>query len=161
MTLPRSLSVILFSAFAASLGCSSGGNPNAPARVSGKITYNNQPIKAGSIQFHTADGVAYPATISPDGTYSATDIPTGEMVVTVDTESLNPAKNAPKKSSQTDMRMKQMQEMEQRRPPGADAGGDPTANYIKLPSKYASAKTSPLKVTLSAGKQSKDITLTD
>jgi hypothetical protein len=160
MTLLRSLSGPLLVVFAAALGCSSSGNPNAPARVSGKLTYKNQPIKGGTMLLHTAEGVPYNAQISPDGTYSATDIPTGELIVTVDTESLNPAKAAPK-GAQADARMKQMQQLEQRRPDGADPGQDLSANYIKLPTKYASPKTSPLKVTLSAGKQTKDFDLTD
>jgi hypothetical protein len=160
MTLSRILSGPLLVAVAAALGCSSSGNPNAPARVSGKLTYNNQPIKAGNMLLHTPDGVAYPAQISPDGTYSATDVPTGELVVTIDTEPLSP-KSTKKGAQEESMRMKQMQGMEQRRPAGADPGADPTANYIKIPAKYASPKTSPVKVTLSAGKQSKDINLTD
>jgi len=135
-------------------GCSSG-NKAAPARVTGKVTYDGKPITAGVMNFYTADGVPYSGLINSNGTYTATDLPTGEMVVTVETESMNPNKKAPEGAEAK----KRMGMMQQAPPGGAPA---PThRDYLKIPAKYADKKTSPLKATLAAGNQSKDFDLTD
>jgi hypothetical protein len=149
------LRVLLFSLAAFCLiGCSKPSP--APAKISGSLTYKGQPIKAGAMSFHTPDGVAYPAQISEDGTYSATDLPEGELVVTVSTEHLNPARKAGGTASKdTDRRMKMMQSRTQEGPP-AENKVEP---YVKLPEKYSNPKTSPLTVTLKSGRQVQDINL--
>jgi hypothetical protein len=134
-------------------GCSA--NKAAPARISGSISYKGQPIKAGAMAFHTSGGTAYPAQISPDGTYTATDIPEGELIVTIETESINPDK---KKAAGKDAekRSKMMQSA-----PGSADAPTPMENYLKIPVKYANAKTSPLAVTLTKGRQVHNFDLTD
>lgn len=133
-------------------------NSAAPARVSGSISYKGQPIKAGAMAFHTSSGTVYPAQISPDGTYTATDIPEGEMVVTVETESVNPGQKAPQ-GKDADRRMK----IQQQAPPEGVAASapPPTQSYLKIPSKYANPKTSPLTTTVRAGRQVQNFDLTD
>lgn len=139
------------------LGCAK--NKLAPARVSGSLTYKNKPIKAGSMHFHTPDGVAYPATISQDGTYSAADLPEGELVVTVETESINPNRGGAAKGKTGEMRMKMVQ---QQPPPGVAANiPPPTELYVKIPEKFSNPKTSPLTVTLKSGRQVQNLDLTD
>lgn len=138
------------------VGCSK--NPSAPAKISGAITYKGQPIKAGSMKFHTPEGTSYPATISPDGTYSATDIPTGEMVVTIETEAFNPDKKMaqnPEAQRRAKMASRTMQQ------PAGGGEPPPTVHYVKIPSKYANAKTSPVTITITSGRNVKDIDLTD
>lgn len=134
------------------LGCS--GNSHAPARVSGSVSYKGQPIKAGKMQFHTPDGVAYDAQISSDGTYTATDVPVGELVITVETESLKPkagkGKDAEKRAG-----------MVQKPPPGVASAPAPADYYIKIPEKYSNAKTSPLTLNVSRGRQVHNVDLTD
>ena len=97
MRIPARLSgatLLLVAAGALVLGCKSE-NPNAPGRVSGKVTYNGQPVTGGTVTFHSKkDGAKIPVSISSDGRYSAFDIPDGEMDVTVETESLNPDREA-------------------------------------------------------------------
>src|SRR5690349_14967319 len=81
------------------LGCAKGGGTTNSATVSGALTYKGKPIKGGVMVFHGPSGISYAAQISPDGTYVAADIGVGEMVVTVDTEPINPEKmggNIPK-----------------------------------------------------------------
>jgi hypothetical protein len=150
-------------------GCNQSGTP---ANVSGKITYKGEVVSSGSIAFHpvapksTEQGglgsFPYPLV---NGTYSGSDLPTGEYVVTVETESANPDQKRPKKAE-----------------PGAGNKGDPAADYakkmqemgkaptdgaanvgpyVKIPTKYAQKNTSPLKVTLTKGKNSNDFDLTD
>ena len=139
---------------AALIGCSS--SKLAPARVSGSISYNGQPIKAGRMQFHSPDGVGYDAQISPDGTYSATDIPEGELVVTVETEYLKDSGNAGK-GKEADMRAKMVQPP----PPGVASAPAPSAQYIKIPAKYAKPNTSPLTIKVSGGRNVQNIELAD
>ncbi|MFO0850647.1 MAG: carboxypeptidase-like regulatory domain-containing protein [Gemmataceae bacterium] len=146
------------------LGCGGGGNPNASARVSGSLSYNGKPIKGAMVQFHSASGTAYEATVSSDGTYQAIDIAPGEMVVTVDTESLNPAKKGgASRDPKAELRMK-MEASNSRRgdaPSSAASEPPPSALYVKIPAKYNNAKTSPLTITLKPGRQVHNIELTD
>ncbi len=163
-----SCTLLLFVISVFGYGCSSS-NPAAPARISGKLTYKGAPIKAGSMKFLTLEGTAYDAQISSDGTYSATDLPIGEMVVIVETESVNPA-NDPSKTARTGEYQRYMKMMESRRPgesssPGSSSAPSsvpkPTDNYIKIPEKYGKANTSPLTITLTKGRQVHDFDLTD
>jgi hypothetical protein len=142
--------------------------------LSGKITYGGNAVTAGSLMFYTANSGVYPAVISSDGTYSATDLPAGDLVVTIETESANPNvkkvdykggagpgagmyPGAPK--------------------PGAGAGpkgggqpvspageGSPQVSagpYVKIPAKYSDKNKSGLTVKLSPGKNTQDFDLKD
>ena len=142
----------------ATLGCSKPSQ--APARISGSLSYKGQPIKAGTMAFHTPEGVAYGAKINEDGTYSATDIPEGELVVTVDTEFLNPAKKAGSTGSKDAAKYMKMGGM-QPPPSGPGAAAEPKSFYTQIPQKYSNAKTSPLTVTTTKGRQVHNIELTD
>src|SRR4051812_83435 len=72
------------------LGCG-GGNPNAPAKVSGKVDYNGKPVTLGTVKLvPKGGGPGYAAAIKPDASYMASDLPVGEMTVAVDTEAFNP-----------------------------------------------------------------------
>lgn len=151
-------------------GCSSG--KSAPAKLSGVVTYKGAPVTGGVLAFHSKDGV-YPATLSPDGTYSAVDLPTGEMVVTVDTEVLNP-------------NIKQQTYSGQGSGPGAMYGGaaggpspapkgakqelspvpegaqqSSSSTYVKIPRNYADKDKSPLKVNVERGSQTINLELKD
>lgn len=129
-------------------GCSGQKAPGA--RLSGQLSYNGQPIKAGNLRFHTADGVAYNGTIDLDGTYTATDLPEGELVVTIETEHLNPSKRGTTQTKEASMRMAAMQPP----PPGAVTPEEP---YIKVPEKYGNPRTSPVTINATRGRQIKDI----
>lgn len=127
------------------LGCS--GDKFAPAKVSGNITYNGKPIKAGTLQFHTKEGVAYDGRISLDGTYSATDLPEGELDVTLVTEHLNPARKGPPQSKERDRRSKMMQQ------PEGVAAAPPEEPYTKVPDAFSKPNTTPLSIKLKGGRQ--------
>lgn len=128
------------------------------------LTYNGKPIKGAMMQFHSPTGTAYEATVSSDGTFQAVDIAPGEMVVTVDTESLNPAKKGgASRDPKAEQRMK-MEASNSRRgdaPSSAASEPPPSTYYVKIPAKYSKAKTSPLVITLKPGRQVKDIELAD
>jgi hypothetical protein len=153
VTRTRLLPVAFLVPAVALLGCSRS-DKLVPAKVSGNITYNGQPIKAGNINFFTTDGVAYPGVISSDGTYSASDLPEGDFVVTVETEHLNPARKVVATGKDYDRRMKTQQQQRQ------DSAPPPAEPYIKIPEKYAKSNTSTLSVSLTRGRQVKDLELT-
>ncbi len=161
------LTLPLFLAVAS--GCNTS---NTPATVSGKITYNGQTVPAGSITFHPVatqstdkGGLGiYNYSLKEDGTYSGTDLPTGEMVVTIETETANPNPTKSKtalvgganKGDTAADYQKKMQEMGK-----APSGPTNAGPYVKIPPKYAVKATSTLKVTLDKGKNTKDFELTD
>jgi hypothetical protein len=146
----------LFIAITLTVGCSKS-NPLAPATVSGAIAYKGQPIKAGNLRFHH-NGTAYPATISSDGTYVASDLPEGELIVTLETEYLN--KTLTNKGTGAETRMKM--DSGRKPPPGVAVEPElPSGGYTKIPSKYTNPKTSTFTVTLRQGRQVINIDFTD
>ena len=139
-------------------GCGSAVNPNAPATVSGKVTYNGSPVPGGTLSFHGKD-VVYPTPIGPDGSYLGRDFPIGELTVTVDTEALNPerktAKPYPGKAMAGPDKM-----AEQFRPPPEGVTATP-GTYVKIPAKFKDKTKSGLTVTLKSGSQTHNFELTD
>ncbi len=141
------------------LGCGGGGK-KAPAKVTGKVTYKNAPVTGGTISFHTSDTGVYSTSLTPEGTYTGIDWPAGEMIVTVDTESLNPAT---KKQDYVGGRGGGAPGGKAMKISPAPEGFQQAAKgtYVKIPSKYAKKDTSPLKATLKAGQQEVNFDLTD
>ncbi len=136
------------------LGC--GGNvKNAPASISGKVTYNGTPVGGGNIQFFTPNNESglYNAAIKSDGTFAAGDLPVGEMVVTIETESINP--NKAKAEYKKGGKQGGMS------PVGSGTGQLNTGNYVKIPEKYKKSDTSGLKATLKPGKNTQNFELKD
>jgi hypothetical protein len=129
-------------------GCGSPGNPNAPASVKGNVTYNGERVTGGTLAVHK-DG-SYPVTIQPDGTFHGVDLPDGEALVTVETESIKPKDNKTYRGKKVVLG-----------PTPAGASTGPPPQYVQIPAKYASAKTTPLKITLKKGPQEHHFELTD
>jgi hypothetical protein len=151
----------LLAALALSLTAGCSTNPNAPAKVKGKVTYNGKPIGAGTLTFHSPDKGDYTASLLEDGSYDMSDVPAGTLTVTVDTEMYNPNRKVPAygggKGAGIDKDY--MEAMKK-------GGGQPNPdqgknNYVKIPAKYAKADSSGLSVTLKAGKQEQNFDLKD
>ena len=138
------------------VGCSSGPK-NAPARVSGSITYNGKRITAGTIRFHSDATAIYNGTIHPDGTYSAVDIPSGETVVTIETESVALSQNKQNYGAGIRKEGTKMFSPAPKRPQVKAPAGE----YVKIPEKYANPRTSDLIITLGKGRQTKNLELKD
>lgn len=158
-----------FGLLAATLVGCGGGVANAPANVSGKVTYKGAPVTGGVVGFFATgtEGGGYSATINPDGTYSTSNVAAGDLTVTVETESLNPnikqtaytggaskgpggggapGGGSPKKMSSSPR-------------PGNAAKSE--AVYVKIPGKYAKKDTTTLKATLKPGSNKVDLDLAD
>jgi hypothetical protein len=147
-------------------GCSRG-NPNAPAAsVHGKVTYNDKPVTGGSLTLHPKDAGKYSVRIDKDGSYAGTDVPIGQMVVTVETASVKKsdakAKRYVQPGGKTDPQQEYMQKMKDMGKI-SDAGPDPKSAgvYMQIPDSYADPEKSPLRITLSKGDQKHDLKLTD
>jgi len=129
------------------IGC--GGSGNRGVSLTGTVKYKGAPVTGGMMTLFFGN-VAYPVGIGADGTFSVTQLPEGDAVATVDTESLNP--NKPKYGGKMGGGMS---------PPPAGASTGPQGTYVKIPAKYRDKAKSDLKVTLKAGKQEKTFELTD
>src|SRR5215471_15577314 len=73
-----------------SIGCES---TSVPASVEGTVTYHDAPVTYGTITFHplgTDVSGEYSPRISDSGTYKCTQLPQGEMAVTIETEYPSP-----------------------------------------------------------------------
>lgn len=112
-------------------GCGSG---KPEGSVSGKVTYQGNPVATGSVNFLSTAGVGAQAAIS-NGTYSVNGpLATGEYSVYV---------AAPLPTPQ---------------PPGAKPTPPPK---FEVPPKFQDAKTSGLKVTVKTGKNDLPIEIKD
>ena len=141
------------------VGCDSGGNKQFPAKVTGKITYNGNAVKGGTVGFLPAGATApLKFSIAADGSYNAPDLPEGPVSITVETESVSPEKKQRTYGGKG------------KGPPGGQGpssylpAGATTVSpdfYVKIPEKYADPATSGLSTTLKKGTQTFDIKLTD
>lgn len=147
------------------LGCKKGG---ASARVHGKVTYKGTPVTAGTVTFQPKEGGGlYPVPIQADGTYAARDLPYGEMVVTIETESANPKP----KPTMMDYRKDRMgkvrggndtkKPVQMTSPTPKDAPKAEQGKYVRIPVKYGSKDQSGLAVNLTSGNQEENFNLTD
>jgi len=107
--------------------------------VEGHVTYKGKPLEAGTIQFHPEKGKPIILKLQADGVYKGKDVPVGEVRVTVETESVNPAraKDGDKK----------------------DAAPAKDTKYQPIPVKFAKPDTSGLIAEVKKGKQTLDIDL--
>ncbi len=151
---------LLVAVFLALVAACSSRNPQAPGKISGHVTYKGSPVPAGSIAFHSSEGKGvYGCPLGSDGAYEILDLPAGAMVVTVETDSVNPKKapdypGAKKAGKGAQLDAERL---------AAEGKGKqaPSGPYVKIPAKYGDPKTSPLNVTIEAGKQVKEFELTD
>jgi hypothetical protein len=67
----RRLRVLAVGLFVVACGCSSKGT------VSGKVNYRGKPVVWGTVTVIASDNVQYAAQITPEGTYSIPNVPTG------------------------------------------------------------------------------------
>ena len=151
------------------LGCGKG-NPNAPARVKGEVSYKGKgtngvekPLTGGTITFYPQSGPPYSASIHEDGSYELTDVPTGSMVVVVENKSA--------KGKRADMqeygkknagRIKGgNQKFELSPGPGQDQSSSNEDKWFPIPDKYTKKAKSPLTAEVKSGVNSLSFTLED
>jgi hypothetical protein len=127
--------LLLILGFLAIEGCSAKSKIN----VSGKVSYKGQPVRPGYVQFFDSRGtILSSADLDADGTFTATDVPPGEVQVAV---RLLPGIAVPKKNGDS-----------------VDGTG-PVGKSAPIPLKYKDPKTSGLRYTINAGTNHLDIEL--
>lgn len=148
--------------------------------VSGKITYKGQPVKAGMVYFIFDVGGQYESPLKTDGSYEFIDIPTGQVKVLVDNAAFDPDQKSPVYGAQSKaMASGYSQSYDQynktvgggegaHKKEGGDLAGlskDAKAElaklFVKIPKRYANAKTTSLTYTVEKGSQTKDFDLSD
>lgn len=82
------LAVTFVIAFLIGCGPEPHVDPNRTS-ISGAVTFNGAPLKAGTIRFDSNDkAIGTSASIGSDGRYGTNRIPLGQSTVTIETESL-------------------------------------------------------------------------
>jgi hypothetical protein len=116
------------------------------AEVSGMVRYNGKPLPAGTIQFLGSDGLAYPAQIQPDGTFSVR-VPAGEAKVII-------------RCVDEDRLSRITAQMAGNRGRVSAPSGLAIRNLSLIPQRYADWSTSRLTVLVERGKTTQDFDLT-
>ncbi len=165
------------------VGCGPSDNKS---KVSGTITYKGEGLKAGNIYLTSDAGGSYSSPIQPDGSYTITDVPQGNYIAIVETETINPDKKtggggamggkavgAPQlgAGSKGEALNKEYANAMKGKGGGGDnngAGGfgappieELRKRYVKIPAKYGSKITSDIVVEVTSNQVKKDIPLTD
>jgi hypothetical protein len=126
------------------------GCGRSTASVTGKVTYQGAPLKGGNVTFHHAGTKQSKlAVIYEDGSYTIDKMPTGDVTIAVETESLRKKAQLPRYSAPGDA-------------PGGFKSPDPAVaaqRYVAIPATYADPGTSGLTCKLKGGKQEHDIPL--
>jgi hypothetical protein len=123
------------------IALAAGGCSRHPAKLSGEVTLNGEPLTTGVVMLSPArTGPSAYAEIKPDGSYelktgSEKGLEPGEYVVTV-------AANEPGPDTSD-----------------SDTGAAPAIRPLMTPPKYADVGTSPLRITVKPGSQKLSIQL--
>ena len=181
-------SLLLICPVLAVIGCGPSDNKS---KVSGTITYKGEGLKAGNIYLTSDAGGSYSSPIQPDGTYTITDVPIGNYIAIIETETINPdrptgaapggkAMGAPQVgpgSKGEALNKEYAEKMGKMGGGGGDGGGgggggggvgfgaapieELRKRYVKIPTKYGSKVTSGIVVEVTGSVIKKDIPLTD
>jgi hypothetical protein len=116
------------------VGCGSSAGT-----VTGKVTFQGEPITIGTIAFIGPTGKVVSATIQ-DGAYTASDVETGLATITVTSHEPSPMMHPPTGPK-----------------PGEPA--PPPLKYVPIPERYSNAKRSGVTYTVRPGKQTYDVAL--
>ncbi len=145
------------------VGCGKGGGT-----VSGKVTYKGETLKRGVVQFFPEGaGGSFTSPIKPDGTYSIPNVPRGMAKISVTSGSAKPPDQMMKgRGGMGGARAaKGMQQQQERLfkgkdvPPGASSAADAAEEGPSVPPMYNDPEQSNLKVEVTGGKQTHDITI--
>jgi len=121
-------------------GCSHG--PPA-GTVTGTVRYKGEVVPAGMVTFLSASNQGASAPINPDGTYAATEVPLGQVKVTVTTP--RPSAEMKKAAKQSKRRF------------GKGVEFPESVDSVSVPDLYGNPAKSPLGLTVKEGSQPYDI----
>src|SRR5262249_30124242 len=111
-------------------GCGGG-----TGTLTGKVTLNDHPVGGGTVTFFSPGKGNVVADIHEDGSYTAENLPAGDVKVAVETESAKPVTMSPR-ANPGHLTPPTNAEL----PPGADSSIYKTqakkGKYVKIPDKY-------------------------
>lgn len=158
-------------------GCSS--KSPYTSSLSGKVTCNGQPVKAGLVILHYENG-QYESPLREDGGYEFLDLPQGPVKVVVDNRAFDPDQKSPvygaqQKSTNSGYNssfsqynkvsgggtMNKREEGESLVGLSKEQKAELSKLFVKIPVRYASVKTTSLAHNVEKGSQTKDFDLTD
>jgi hypothetical protein len=146
---------LVLSSFLVAAGCSRTG------KVSGKVTYKGQTLKAGTVQFFPeGKGGDYSSPIKEDGSYSISKIPPGPAKIAVVSSTTNPLAGMPPMARGPGAKgMKQAEEQMKKSKEGGGTGASPfeAKQGVSVPAMYGDPEKSGLKVDVTSGSQPFDI----
>jgi hypothetical protein len=137
---PIKIALLLILLAATLPGCG-GGRPTAT--VTGTVSYKGELVPSGTVAFFGSSNQVASAPIAPDGTYTATEVPLGQVKVTVNTP--RPAAELKKAAKQTKRRF------------GKGVEFPESVDSVSVPDKYGNPAKSPLGLTVKEGSQPYDI----
>ena len=123
------------------VGCGTGINT---VNVTGTVKYKDQPLTGGRLKIYNAKNEQVSgASITKDGSFTATDVPKEQVKVTVETDDSGMANMATKA------------------PPGTPVipSPAPAGKAVPVPTKYQKVATTDLSFTISEANQKLDIKL--
>ena len=131
------------------VGCNTSKVPKGSLK--GTIAYKGHPINGGSLLLHGTDGNGIEVTIpvAQDGTFSSTDVPTGDYKVVVEP---NPGGTPFDTRGMTPEQKEKMKEQIQ---------ASKTPATIKFPEKYQKLETTDLTVKVGKGQTTVELQLND
>jgi hypothetical protein len=133
-------------ATALAAACAAAGCGGDSGTVSGKVVYNGTPVKGGVVSFIDGGWHAVNAEIKPDGSYSASKVPLGDVKVTVATpKTATPNAGAPSYEVPSSFQ----------NPNAAPASGGPN-DVVQVPATYGDPEKTTLKYTVKPGSQTYD-----
>ena len=114
-------------------------------KVTGKVSYKGEAVPSGTVAFYGKGDAVSSAPIGPDGTYQATEVPLGEVKITVTTPP-PPDPHAAEKLKKNPMVVQKNIVIKQEK-------------VVSVPRKYNLPGTSGISLTVTGGSQPFDITL--
>lgn len=127
---------------ACSLMVATGCGPQV-GTVSGRVSYEGEPIPVGNVTFYGEQNQVVFAQLTETGTYSIDRVPVGKVLVTVETPNVKPFVLEPGQPPP---------------PPGMLSPAYRLPN-IPIPVRYRDRRSSGLETTVQTGEQTYDITL--
>jgi hypothetical protein len=114
-------------------------------KLTGKVSYKGETVPSGTVAFYGKGDAVSSAPIGPDGTYQATEVPLGEVRVTVSTPP-PPDPHAAEKLKKNPLVVQKNIVIKQEK-------------VVPVPRKYNLPGTSGLSLTVTGGSQPFDISL--
>jgi hypothetical protein len=123
--------------------------------VSGKVSYQGKPVRAGTVSFVPQGGGVMSSPIEEDGSYTIRNVPVGTVKITVETESARPPALQSGRGGEAPEFMRKY--VKEKNPELASP--ERAKRFVPIPKQYSDADKSNLTYEVKSGKQEHDIDL--